>query len=105
MIDVALAAVPNQSLSVQLDARGYVITLHQAGACVAATVVRDDVTIVDGVRVTPGTPLLPYRYQEAGNFILIVQDEALPDYTQFGVTQFLTYLSADELAGLRDGSA
>ena len=101
MIDIALAAVPNQSLSIQLDARGYVITLHQASGCVVATITRDDLTVVDGMRVTPGTALLPYRYQEAGNFILTTQDDALPDYTQFGVTQFLTYLSADELAALR----
>jgi hypothetical protein len=101
MIDVSIAAVPNQSLFVQLDERAYSLTFRTTGQSVAVTIVRDDVTLVEGSRVVTGTPLLPYRHQEAGNFVLSTQDQALPDYAQFGITQFLTYLSADELATAR----
>lgn len=101
MQDIGLAAVPNQNFFVQLDERAYAITIHQGADCVVATVVRDEVTVIQGVRIVPGAPLLPYRYEEDGNFILTTQDDELPDYTQFGVTQFLTYLSADDLATLR----
>ena len=101
MQDLGLAALPNQNFFVQLDGSAYAITIRQASGCVIASVSRDDVTLIEGARVVTGTPLLPYRYEEAGNFILTTQNDDLPDYTQFGVTQFLTYLSADDLTALR----
>lgn len=101
MIDVNIQALPNQSLSVQLDGLRYDITIKEAIGVMAATVVRDGVTLVDNVRLVAGTPVLPYRYQESGNFALTTADEELPYYPSFGVTQFLVYLSAEELAALR----
>lgn len=102
MMNLGLAAVPNQTLSVQLDGHAYDLTLHEATGCVAVTVVRDGVTLLSGARLIAGAPLLPYRYQEAGgNFVLTTLDGALPDTAQFGVTQFLGYLDAAELAELR----
>lgn len=101
MKDISIAALANQTFFVQLDDRAYTITLHEATGCMTVTIVRDDEVIVSGSRVVPGTPLLPYRYQEAGNFVLTTADGALPDFSQFGTTQFLVYLSQDELAALR----
>lgn len=101
MIDVGIAAVPNQSLSIQLDERFYDIQLRDVGGGMAATIARDGVTLVSGARVVAGTPLLPYRYQESGNFLITTDAEALPYYDQFGVTQFLVYLTAAELAAYR----
>lgn len=101
MIDVSIAAVPNQSLFVQLDERAYSLAFRTLGTSTSVTIVRDDVTLIEGSRVVTGTPLLPYHHQESGNFVLSTQDDSLPDYTQFGITQFLTYLSADELAVAR----
>lgn len=97
MIDIALAAVANQSMFVQLDERAYTLTVHAAGDIMSVSIMRDDVMLIEGLRITPGTPLLPYRYQESGNFVLVVDDGDLPDFTQFGITQFLVYLSAIEL--------
>ena len=101
MIDVGIAALANQSLSIQLDERFYEIELREANGVMAATITRDGVTIVSNIRVTAGTPLLPYRYQEAGNFIMTTDGEAIPYWDQFGVTQFLVYLSAAEVAAYR----
>lgn len=101
MIDVGLAALPNQSLSIQLDELFYLIDLRDVGGTVAATITRDGEVLASGLRITPGTPLLPYRYQESGNFLLTTDADALPDYTQFGVTQFLVYLTDAELAAYR----
>lgn len=102
MNDISLAAVPNQDLFVQLEERAYQITLHAAGSdAVCITVVRDGETIISGQRLVTGTPVLPYRYMESGNFILTTDAEALPDWQQFGITQFLTYVTADELVALR----
>lgn len=101
MRDIALAAVPNQSLSVQLDGRFYDIAVRDVGDTVAFTISRDGETLISGARAAAGTPLLPYRYQEDGNFVLTVEGDALPYWDQFGVTQFLVFVSADELAEAR----
>lgn len=101
MIDVGIATLPNQALSIQLDERFYEIAIREANGVMSATLVRDGVTLISNVRVTAGTPLLPYRYQESGNFVMTTDNEAIPYWDQFNVTQFLVYLSADELAALR----
>lgn len=101
MIDVGIATLANQALSIQLDERFYEIELREANGVMSATITRDGVTLISNVRVTAGTPLLPYRYQESGNFIMTTDGEAIPYWDQFNVTQFLVYLSADELAAYR----
>lgn len=101
MIDVGIAALANQSLSIQLDERFYEIELREANGVMSASITRDGVVLISNVRVTAGTPLLPYRYQEAGNFVMTTDGEAIPYWDQFGVTQFLVYLSVAEVAAYR----
>lgn len=101
MIQINLAAVPNQEFSIQLDGQFYDIHIRDANGSPAATIVRDGVVVVSAARIVAGAPLLPYLYQENGNFLLTVTNDALPDWEQFGITQFLVYLTADELATLR----
>lgn len=101
MIDIALAAVPNQQLMIQLDGRIYEITVREANGVMAASITRDGVAVITNTLAVAGTPLLPYRYQEAGNFLFTTENEDLPYYDQFGLTQFLVYVTADELAAYR----
>lgn len=101
MIDVALAPVASQSLFVQLDERAYSIAVRDTGSVVVVDIERDGVQLVRGMRAAPSTPLLPYAYQEAGNFVLTTEGDDLPAFAQFGVTQFLVYLSDAEIAALR----
>jgi len=101
MIDVGLAALPNQSLTIQLDERLYVISMREANGVMAASISRDGVPLVSCIRVTAGTPLLPYKYQESGNFLVTTDGEAIPYYDQFGITQFLVYVTPAELAAYR----
>lgn len=96
---VSLDAVPNQELSVSLENFRYVLRFKDAGGVVVADVVRDGVTILEGTRVLAGEPLIPYDYLEGGNFVLITSDDELPAYEQFGVTQFLLYLTVAEISG------
>jgi hypothetical protein len=99
--EIALDPIPNQSLSVQLDNRLYDITIKETHGVMAATIVRDGVTVVSGMRIAPGEPILPYRYQESGNFIILTANDDYPYYTQFGITQNFLYLSPAELEVLR----
>ena len=101
MIDVTIAAVANQELTVQLGGAMWGISLREGSGCMSVSVSRDNVPIISNVRVTAGTPLLPYQYQESGNLILTVEADALPYWDQFGVTQFLVYITAEELAAYR----
>ncbi len=101
MIDIGIATVPNQTLSIQIDERAYDLTLRETNGCMSVTIVRDLVTLVTNLRVVAGTPMLPYKYQESGNFAMLVENEDLPYWDKFNVTQFLVYLSASEVAALR----
>lgn len=101
---IPLQALPNQELSVVLSGSVYDLTFTAVGTVMAYTLARDNVTLLSGARAVAGTPLLPYRYQEAGNFILITDDGAIPFYTAFGVTQTLLYYTAAELEAIRGGS-
>jgi hypothetical protein len=101
MLELKLSAAANQEFSATLDERFYNFRFVYAGGCMAVTISRDSVLLVENLRVVAGTPLLPYAYQEAGNFVLVTQDGDLPDYTQFGVTQALLYVTPDEIAALR----
>lgn len=101
MIDVALQPVANQSLSIQLDDSRYDLTIKEANGVMCATVARDGVTLIQGVRIVAKTPLVPYAYLQEGNFVLLTEGDELPYFDQFGNTQNLVYLSADEIDALR----
>ena len=100
---VPLANVPNQSFTVTLDSVRWGIRLRDIGGVTAADVDLQGERLVSGTRALPGEPLVPYRYltPDAGAFIFItLSDNALPVYAEFGVSQFLVYMSATELAAL-----
>ena len=101
MIDINIAAVANQTMSIQIGRRLYDISLRETNGCMSASISRDGVALTNNVRIVAGSPLLPYLYQEDGNFLMTVDGDALPYWDQFGVTQFLVYLTADELAAYR----
>lgn len=98
---INIDAIPNQSFTVRLDDSLYAITLKATNGVMAADIARDNVQLLTGHRVVAGTALLPYKFQERGNFVITTIDEELPDYTKFGVSQFLDYLSVEEMAAIR----
>lgn len=110
MLDIPLAAVPNQTFSVRLDDSFYDIAIHlceglfPATAIMAVDIVRDGVAIVTGQRVVAGLPVIPYRYLEKGNFLFLTEDDELPYWEEFGITQFLIYASPAELEVLYGGT-
>jgi hypothetical protein len=102
MIDIELAAIPNQTVSIRLDDQLYRITVKETRGTMAVDIVRDDETLVQGARIVAGTPLLPYLYMEVGNFVLLTEDEEYPYYTKFGDSQNLVYVTPAEIATLRN---
>lgn len=98
-----LQAVPNQAFSALLDGLSYRITLKQAAGVMVATISIDDEEVISGSRFFADSPLIPYPHLEnsGGNFVLTTEGDALPVFDQFGVTQFLIYVTAAEVADAR----
>lgn len=101
MIDINLQPIPNQSLSIRLDDNLYDITVKETRGVMSLTLVRNDIAIVSGSRMLPNAPLIPYQYLEAGNFVMLCEDDEYPSYLQFGDSQSMVYLSDAEIEALR----
>jgi hypothetical protein len=102
MIDIDLAAIPNQTVSIRLDDQLYRITIRETRGVMSADIMRDDELLIQGARIVAGTPILPYVYQENGNFVLLTEDEEYPYYDKFGESQSLVYVTPAEIATLRN---
>ena len=100
-IRINLQAVANQSLSIALDEQQYDLTIKETNGVMSVDFVRESITLQQGARAVAGTPLLPYRYQQNGNFIFITLNGELPYYTKFGISQSLIYASPSELVTFR----
>ncbi len=94
---IPIKALPNQELSVLLDENQWDITLRDCNGTVACSLSKNSVVIVENARAVAGMRILQAKYQEDGNFAIISTDQGIPDYTQFGITQFLVYASQTEL--------
>lgn len=98
---IPLKALPNQSLSVVIDGIRWGLNIKVANSLMIADVYRDDVALILGTRILSGTPILPYEYlMTKGNFLMVMDDESLSDWTKFETTQTLYFLSADDIASL-----
>jgi len=97
---IDLANTPNQELTVELDGETYTLKFVTCGDVLAVSITRDDILLLDSVRVVNGTPLIPYSKLATGNFILVINNEELPNWELFGTTQILYFLSESELAAL-----
>lgn len=100
MLQIPIQALPNQKFSTRLDDVRYEFTIKETNGVMCFDMARDDIVILSGSRIVGGTPLLPYFYLQSGNFIMLTSGDDLPDYRQFGITQFLLYLSAAEVAAI-----
>lgn len=105
MKKISINAIPNQELTVNINDTRYDITLKliQPRVMVCNVSIDEQMTVL-GQRIVPGQFLLPYRHMEKdGNFALSVPESEDIDYQQFGESQFLYWVSAEELEQLRNG--
>lgn len=94
---IPLSAIPNQQLSVILDNNQWDIVIRDVNGAIAVSLTKNSVVIAENARAVAGMKILQSEYQEDGNFAIIPNNQTVPDYTQFGVTQFLVYISPAEL--------
>lgn len=100
-VGVPIESIPAQSLSIVLDGNLYQLTLRQVQGCMAVSITRNGVDILDNARAASASPIIPAKYQEAGNFMFLTANNQLPNYTLFNTSQSLLYFTAAELAAFR----
>ena len=99
---VTIDPVPSQKFIVPLGGNDYSLSIYSIDGHMAYDLSIDNELIVSGFKLVNDIPLLPYRYQELnGNLLLSLPDDELPDYSKFGLSQFLYYLDAAESASYR----
>lgn len=101
MIQISLSQVPNQAITIQLDGFVYDLTFKETNGVMSVWILRDNVSIIQGLRLVGNSPMMPYKYQEAGNFVLLTLNDDYPQFDMFGTTQNLVYLSQAELDAIR----
>lgn len=97
MLLIPLSQFANQAVSFNADAVLWTIHVYQAGKFVCADIAINGEQVFTGVRCFGGTKLLQYRYMTAPNLGNFVFDEDA-DWTNFGGSCNLYYLSQEELA-------
>lgn len=98
---IDIAQVPNQSFSVTLEGVRWDIRLKQAASSMTADLAADGVPVVSGQRIVAGTPIIPYSYlANDGNFLVMTENDELPNWELFDVNQVLVYANFEEISAV-----
>lgn len=98
---IDIAQVPNQSLSVTLEGVRWDIRIKQAVSSMAADLTADGVPVLSGQRIVAGTPIIPYEYLiNDGNFLIMTENDELPNWELFDVNQVLIYANFEEISAV-----
>lgn len=75
----------------RLSDRRYTLRVIESSGCMAVTITRDDVVLIENVRAVVARPLLPYDWMGPGNFAFTTKGDNLPWWEDFGNTCKLIY--------------
>lgn len=100
---INLLKVPNQTVRADiLGVRWQIRLKYIADGCIIADVDRDDINIIRGVRLIKNQFIIPYDWQDNGNFLFTATDDGLPDENRFMDTQFVDFLTQDDVELVRN---
>lgn len=101
MIQIPLQNNANQTATIILDNGFFAINLRAvnngAQNLVLISISLNNTPLIVNQVLTSGTLILDYLYLFNGNFMLLTNDDENPDYTKFGDSQVLIYISNEEL--------
>lgn len=101
MLELDLQTTANQQFTAELNGRRVDMTFKAATSIMIVDIAVDEEIILRGHRLVAGEPMIPYRYlNQWGNFALLTENDELPWWEQFGVTQFLVFLFPSEIEAL-----
>lgn len=98
---INLATEANQSFSMILDSHRYEMTIRSSFSGILADLAVDGMVVMAGMRILPKEPIAPYHYMTSGNFVLLTEQDQLPDFREFGITQFLFYVDKETLTKIQ----
>lgn len=101
MLSLPVSALPNQQFQAILDSNVWDITIRSTNGVMSVSLSLNNNIVIENARAVAGSFIIASEYEEDGNFFFITTNQQLPDYTQFGVSQSLIYVSAQELAVFR----
>jgi hypothetical protein len=101
---IPINPIPVQSFTFNFGGNRYDFTFRFNEGFVTYDIAIDEIGIISGFPFAIGALLIPYKYLEAdGNFILSSEaGNQDADYTEFGDTQNLYYMSAEEAEAFRN---
>ena len=102
---IQISAIPTQSFTFNFVGHRYDFTFRDNDGFMTYDIYIDEKPTLVGCRFVIGQMLITYKYLEAdGNFILSSEsDSADADYKEFGDSQNLYYLTAEEAEAFRNG--
>ena len=99
---ITIDAIPSQSFTVTLGGNNYEIKIYSIDGHMSYDLSINSVQIIAGFKMVNDVLLLAYVHQEvSGNILLQIAEDEIPDYTRFGLSQFLYYLTEDETTAYR----
>jgi hypothetical protein len=101
MMQLPIQALPSQEFQAVLDGNAWDLTISTTNGVMSMTLVLNGNTVIENTRCVAGAFVIPSQYEESGNFLFLTANNQLPDYTLFGSTQSLIYVSAAELIVFR----
>jgi hypothetical protein len=101
MLQLPVQALPNQEFQAVLDGNSWDFIIRSTNGIMSTTLALNGAVVVQNARCVAGSFVIPSRYEESGNFLFLTANNQLPDYTLFGSTQSVIYVSAAELAVFR----
>lgn len=104
MRQIPITNTPNQTFSFQADDTIYDVSLRDVTGIMVARVHINNILVLSGQRIVAGFPIIPYEYLENGNFVITTNNDDIPYWPQFGITQFFYYVSQTEIAAIRAGT-
>ena len=98
MVEITLQQTPNQSFSFDIDGKTYDVTLRTTETTIADISIDNELAII-GMRVMPYRPIIPYEYltMGGGNLFFITKNGEHLNYEEFGISQYLVYLTPPEV--------
>lgn len=91
---VTVEPIPNQALTVVLDDAFWELRLVTCKGALAVSIKRNNETLVDGARAVAGELIIQQKGRSRfGNFAILTNNGDLVDYSQFGVSQFLAFIT------------
>lgn len=99
---IPVKPIPSQTLSfVDSGNNSWNIEIRLTELMMSFSFTRNSNVLITGIHAVAGYRIIPYNYLEDGNFVLVTQNQEVPDYNKFGLTQSLVFLSQQEILAFR----